>query len=87
MSFNRYAFDGRTPKSKRFASAAPQARWLCMGEKARGIVGVSAWLIIFSPAGARSDHPVDRLLFYGATGVLCHEEEATPEALAEFGFS
>jgi hypothetical protein len=53
-----------------------KAKWLARGERAACIVGGLANSVVYSPAWARADIGWDRLLFYGPTGVLCHEEPA-----------
>lgn len=65
-------------------TTSARANWLAKGEKAVGIVGGRANMAVFSPAGAREAGSVDRILFYGPTAALVHEEVATEEALAWF---
>lgn len=67
-----------------FRTTSDRAQWLARGERAVGIVGSNANLAILSPANARTPNCPARILFYGHTGVLVHEELATEVAVAWF---
>ncbi len=67
-----------------FRTTSDRAKWLAPGERAVGVVGGRSNLAIFSPAGARSDDSPARILFYGHTGVLAHEEIADEAAMVWF---
>lgn len=58
----------------RFASDWTRAKYLARGERILGIVGGLGFSVVYSPANARTECPFDRLLFFGETGVLVHEE-------------
>ena len=67
-----------------FRTTSAKAQWLAHGERAVGVVGGMSNLAIFSPAGARKDDSPARILFYGHTGVLAHEEIADETNMAWF---